>query len=582
MRSRDPAKNSGKSPKRAIRKMNGGEAIVEILRRFDVDSMFGLPGEQTHIQDAIFLRNDIRHYLVRHEQAAAKMADSYARGTGKVGVCDATVGPGATNLVSGISESFLSGIPVIAIVSDVRADWRGRDGFQEIDQVNVFKPITKKVFRIDHVSRIPELVGRAFQIATTGRPGPVLVSLPMTTLRGEHEFSEPDLMVDERYGKWPAHRPAPPESELGAAVDLMLAAKRPIVLAGGGVIASNAMEEVGKLAEMLDMPVATSYMGKGTIPENHPLALGPYGLLGRPSTNDYVLKADFGLALGTRFNNVGTAAWHIPGRKTKLVQIDIEPTQIGRNYPVEMALAGDLKTVLGAMLERLDSDPRVRPKKTQRNAVSEITARWRSEKGIESEIARDTATSPVHPIQVVRAMRDAMDDRDVLVCDSGFNQIWGGQYFEVRSTGRCYLGPRGFGVMGYGTPAAIARALASPDRNVVCLTGDGGFAMVIQELETALRLGAKVTIVVMNNSSMHFIKDNQRLFFGGRYLSTEFTELDYAAIATAFGCVGIRVESSGDLDGALAEAMASDKPAVVDVVIQEDAIPERTSLQSIE
>lgn len=562
------------------RVLNGGEAIVEMLRRFDVDMMFGLPGEQTHIHDAIYRRNDIRHFLVRHEQAASKMADSYARATGKVGVCDATVGPGATNLIAGISEAFMSGIPVVAIVSDVRADWRGRDSFQEIDQINVMKPITKKVISVDHIERIPEFVKRAFQIATTGRPGPVLLSFPMTTLRAEHEFTEDDFRVDTRYSRWPANRSTPPLEEIDEAIELMLAAERPMMFTGGGVMASGAMAEVQELAELMDMPVATSYMGKGSLPENHPLALGPYGVLGRPSSNEYILKADFGLALGTRFNNVVTAAWQIPAKHTKLVQVDIEPTQVGRNYPVELALTGDLRSVLRIMLEKLKADPRVMAKATQRDVVSALTSKWRREKGIESELARDMTSKPVHPIQVIRAMREAMGDEDVLVCDSGFNQIWGGQYFEVRSPGRNYLGPRGFGVMGYGTPAAISRALTTPDQNIVCLTGDGGFAMVIQELETATRSGANLTIVVMNNSNMQFIRDNQRLFFDGRYISTEFSELDYAEIARAFGCHGIRVDVSGDLDAAFAEAFATNTPSVIDVRIDDDAVPERVSLQS--
>ncbi|MEM6984935.1 MAG: thiamine pyrophosphate-binding protein [Pseudomonadota bacterium] len=564
------------------RTLHGGEAIVEMLRQFDVDTLYGLPGEQTHIHDAIYQRNDIRHILVRHEQAAAKMADSYARATNKVGVCDATVGPGATNLIAGISESFLSGIPVVAIVSDVRADWRGRDSFQEIDQLNVFRPITKAVFSVDHIERIPEFVRRAFQIATTGRPGPVLLSFPMTTLRATHAFSAADLAVDARYARFPANRTNPPNHEICDAVELLLSAERPIMLTGGGVIASNATFEVQALAELLDMPIATSYMGKGSIAEDHPLALGPYGLLGRPSTNEYVLQADLALALGTRFNNLGTAAWNIPAKHTKLIQIDIEPTQLGRNLPVEVALTGDLKSVLRDILSRVTHDSRVTPKSRQREAVTRITSTWRREKGIESELARDLNTSPVHPMQVIRAMRASMADDDVLVCDSGFNQIWGGQYFEVRSAGRCYLGPRGFGVMGYGMPAAIARALATPDQYVVCLTGDGGFAMVIQELETARRCGAALTIVVMNNANMQFIKDNQRLFFDGRYISTDFSELDYSEIATAFGCHGIRVDNSGELDAAFAEARASGKPTVIDVRISSDAVPERVSLQSFD
>ncbi|MEM9604920.1 MAG: thiamine pyrophosphate-binding protein [Pseudomonadota bacterium] len=564
------------------RTLHGGEVIVEMLRRFEVDTLYGLPGEQTHIHDAIYRRNDIRHVLVRHEQAAAKMADSHARATHGVGVCDATVGPGATNLISGLSESYLSGIPVIAVVSDVRADWRGRESFQEIDQISLFKPITKAVFSVDHVERIPEFVRRAFQIATTGRPGPVLLSFPMTTLRATHTFSEADLQVDTRYARFPANRPTPPVDEIDTAIAMLLDAERPVVLAGGGVIASGAMPELQALAERLDLPVATSFMGKGALPENHPLALGPYGLLGRSSANAVVLQADLGLALGTRFNNVGTAAWRIPAPGTRLIQIDIEPTQIGRTYPVERALAGDPKATLRALLDRLDGNPRATPHPDRRDSVQRLTANWRAEHGTESPVASEKNTSPVHPLQVIRALRTAMAPDDVLVCDSGFNQIWGSQYFDVHSAGRCYLGPRGFGVMGYGTPAAIARALVTPEQHVVCLTGDGGFAMVIQELETAKRCGARLTIVVMNNANMQFIKDNQRLFFDSRYISTDFSEHNYADIATSFGCLGIRVDTSGELDAAFAEARASTLPAVVDVRITDEAVPDRVSLQSFD
>ena len=287
--------------------MTGGEAVVEMLNRFGVEMMFGLPGDQTDIYDALYRRPGLRHVLVRHEQAAAHMADAYARKTGKVGICDAAVGPGATNLISGISEAFTSGIPVIALVSDIRTDWRGRDSFQEIDQVGVFRPITKMAISVDHVARIPELMARAFQVATTGRPGPVLLDFPLDVLKGRHAFGTPELEVDGRYGRFPANRPTPPDKDIEAAADALLAAARPIVLAGGGVIASGAMDEVRELAELLGMPVATTFMGKGTLAEDHSLSLGPFGLIGRPTTNEYVMKADFALALGTRFTNVDTA-----------------------------------------------------------------------------------------------------------------------------------------------------------------------------------------------------------------------------------------------------------------------------------
>ena len=561
--------------------MTGGAAVVEMLSRFGVDMMFGLPGDQTHIYDAIYHRSDIRHVLVRHEQAAAHMADAYARATGKVGVCDAAVGPGATNLVSGISEAFTSGIPVIAMISDIRTDWRGRDSFQEIDQVGVFRPITKKVFSVDHVARIPEFMARAFQIATTGRPGPVLLNFPLDALKGRREFSPSELEVDTRYGRFPANRLTPPKEDISAAADSLLAAKRPVILAGGGSVASNASEEVQELAELLGIPVATTFMGKGALAEDHPLCLGPFGLIGRPATNKYVQGADFALALGTRFTNVDTAAWRIPDKKTRIIQIDIEPTQIGRNYFVDLALPGDVKAVLRTMLEIIRSKGAIATNDSQREEVSALTSRWRQESGVDSAVARDDETSPVHPLQVIRALRNTMRAEDVLVCDSGFNQIWGGQYFEVRKPGRSYMGPRGFGVMGFSLPAAIAHSLANPGQRVVALCGDGGFAMVIQELETALRSGADITVCIMNNSNLQYIRENQRSLYESRFISTEFSELDFASIARAFGCAGVRVERSGDLESALSEALETTLPAVVDVRVKSDVVPERMSLQSL-
>jgi len=556
--------------------MAGGEVIVEMLRRFGVEFMFGLPGDQTPIYDAIHRRGDIRHVLVRHEQAAAHMADAYARATGKVGVCDAAVGPGATNLITGLAEAFTSGIAVIAIVSDIRGDWRGRDSFQEIDQVGVFRPVTKQVFTVEHTARLPEFVARAFQLATTGRPGPVLLNLPLNVLKDAAEFAPAQLQVEARYGVFPAHRPAPTADAIAAAVDALLSAKRPVILAGGGVIASRAGDEVRALAEALGIPVATTFMGKGALAENHPLALGPFGSLGRPAANEYILATDLALALGTRFTNVDTAAWRIPRPGTRIIQVDIEPAQIGRNYTVTLALPGDIKTTVRAMLDQ------VQPRAEASPAREEVTAsmsRMRQQHGIESELAQDNNASPVHPLQVIRALRNVMRADDVLICDSGFNQIWGGQYFEVQSPGRTYMGPRGFGVMGFSLPAAVAHALALPDRRVVALCGDGGFAMLMHELETALRERAPITVCIINNACMQFIKQNQLALHGGRLLSTEFTDLDFAAIARAFGCFGVRVECSGALEGALADALGSDAPAVVDVRARDDVVPERMHLQ---
>ncbi len=323
-------------------------------------------------------------------------------------------------------------------------------------------------------------------------------------------------------------------------------------------------------AELLKIPVTSTYMGKGTMAEDHPMCLG---LHGRPSANEYVLMADFALAPGTRLTNVGTAARCIPDKTTHLVHVDIEPTRIGRTYAVRQALPGDIRAILPSKLDMVRSRGLATGRTSARKEVSALTARWRRERGTGSDVARDDNTAPVHPIQVIRALRNTRNDEDVLVCDSGFNQIRGGRYFEVRKPGRAYMGPRGFAL-----PAAISHALANTDCRTVALVGDGGFAMVIHELETALRTGAPITACIINNSNLQTIKENQRVLHGERYLSTDLSDTGYAAIARALGCLGIRVERSGDLEGALVEAMASNRPAVADVCVIDDVVPDRIHL----
>lgn len=562
-------------------KLTGGEAVVEILKQFGVECMFGLPGDQTDIYDAIYRRSKIRHILVRHEQAAAHMADAYARASGKVGVCDATVGPGATNLVSGIAEAYTSSIPVVALTSEIRSDWRGRGCMQEVDQVSIFRPITKFSFRVDVVSRIPEIMKRAFRVATSGKPGPVFLSFPIDTLKAEAEFSEEAFQVDSRFGSFPATRVMAPEEDIAGSIDMLLKSSRPVIICGGGVISSRASDQVQELAETLGVPVATTFMGKGSIPENHPLCLGPFGLLGRPVTNEWVLRSDFILALGTRFTNVDTAAWNIPKTGARIVQVDIDPEEIGKNYDVQMGLVGDIKSILGKMMQILKSKelgpgtyfPALKE-------VGEVRSIWVKEKGIESPLAQKVS-SPLHPLQVIRGLRRHMKSEDIIICDSGFNQIWGGQYFEVYSPGRTYMGTRGFAVMGFSLPAAIGTKIHFPNRKVVALCGDGGFAMNIQELETSKRIGAPVIVCVLNNRNLEYVKANQRNLYESRFISVDFSDVNFANVARAFGCEGIRVEEGEQLNSALQKAFQNDITTVIDISTVESAEPDRISIQTL-
>jgi len=562
-------------------RLTGGEAVVEILKRFKAQYMFGMPGDQTHIHDAIYRNSDIEHILVRHEQAAAFMADAYARISGKVGICDATLGPGATNLISGIAEAFTSSIPVLAMASEIRSDWRGRGCLQEIPQVEVFKPITKRAIRVDVISRIPEIIRKAFQIATSGKPGPVFLSFPLDILKGEADFPEGAFQVHENFGRFPALRFLPPKEDIEEALDIFMDSRRPLLMCGGGVISSGAWLQVQQLAEMFNVPVVTTFMGKGSLAENHPLCIGPFGLLGRPEANEWVQKSDLILAVGTRFTNVDTAGWNIPGPDIPIVQIDIDAEEIGKNYHVKKGLVGDAKSVLSAMIGLLENNKEKGHRKFyQISEIEQIHHAWLMEKGIESPLAKKNA-SPVHPLQVIRGLRHCMGQDDVIICDAGFNQIWGGQYFEVNSPGRTYLGPRGFGPMGFSLPAAIGAKIARPERKVIALCGDGGFAMNLQELETAKRMGVSVIVCIMNNRNLEYVKANQRNLYDSRFISVDFSDVNFANIAQAFECDGYRVNEGTQLEDSFKKAFQSTGPCVIDVRTIESAEPDRISIQKL-
>ena len=556
-------------------KVSGSEALVKTLEALGVEVMFGLPGDHTHMYDAMVRTTAIRHVLVRHEQCAGHMADGYARATGKVGVCDAANGPGATNLVTSIAEAYTDGIPVVAIVSNIRKDQRGRGIFQEVDQLSILAPVTKACIDAQVASRIPEYVRRAFQIAVTGKPGPVVLNFPLEVFRENIEPQEAEFTGLARWGVWPALRQRADESVVQSALELLQSGQRPLIWCGGGVLSSGAWEGVEKLALLTGIPVTTTFMGKGSLREDHPLCLGPAGLLGRSAANDYIRQADVILALGTRFSNLDTAQGTLPSKHARVIQVDIDPFELDRNVRAEVCVLSDLRQFLQDF-ERLCSAKGVGHIGSQTQAEIEAIAQtWRTERGAMSTKSEITQTTQVHPLQVIRAMRETMGDKDVIVCDSGFNQIWGGQYFEVDRPGRSYIAPRGFGTMGYALPAAIGAKMGAPEKTFVALCGDGGFAMVMQELETSVRVKAPIVVVVMNNRNLEYIKQGQRSFFEGRFISVDFTDVDHAAVARALGCHGVRITDARDLHRALTDALKSQVTTVIDVVTLESAEPDR-------
>jgi acetolactate synthase-1/2/3 large subunit len=553
-------------------KMKGGDAFVKLLKAFGVSHVFGIPGDSLGFYDALFREDSIRHVLVRHEQAAAHMADAFARVSGRVGVCDASSGPGVTNLVTGLATAYADSVPVLAVATTSPTKIRNRDNFQELDQPALLQTVTKAVIQIDQPERIPDLVKRAFRIATTGRPGPVVLNVPLDVFLRSAEYGDDDFLCSPEFGRYPALRVRAEAKEANIVLDALRKAHKPVIWCGGGVITSGASAEVEAFAELTGIPVTTTYMGKGAIAETHLLSLGPAGQLGRPVTNQYLADVDFVLAIGSRFTNVDTANWTIPKRGTPLIQIDIDPVEIGKNYDVVHSVWSDAKLFLQDLIVAAKETKWDGPRAD--GAVSALRKSWLATSGVESPQSAPVNDEPVHPLQAMRALREAMGPDDTLICDSGFNQIWGGQYFEVERKGRYYVGPRGMGTMGFAFPAAIGAKLACPERRFVALAGDGGFMMLLHELETSIRMKTPVVVCVLNNGNLEYCRQAQIGLMGGRLLSTDFTDTNFAEIAKAFGARGVRVTRSAELCGVIREALEAPVTTVVEIVTPQSAKPD--------
>ncbi len=553
---------------------HGGDVLVEMLMGYGVPVVFGLAGGQTlPLYDALRSRAPrIRHVPMRDERNAAYAADGYARLSGRVGVCDATVGPGAIKLTSGLAEAFNSSIPLVALVSDMPSDWlaaryRG-GGNQLVDQMAVLAPLCKWTGRLPAPHKLPELVQRAFQMAASGRPGPVAIELPEDLFKATHDGVAP--AVDARFGAVPPHRPAPDPDSVRAAVVLLEAAARTVMIVGGGARLSDAGAEVAALAERLALPVATTLSGKGLLPEVHPLALGVLGALGgTTAARKFVEDADVLLAVGFKFGQNPTFKWTLPKPGQRVIQLDIDGAEIGKVFPVEVGMVADARTGLAALCAacRLSHSPE--PVAAQ---VATLRAAWRA------QIAEEASeVKPIRPQRVAALLNNLCGPETVLVCDASFASGWGGVYFEIRENRRAIF-PRGMAGLGWGLPAAIGAQVARPKSKVVVLAGDGAMTYSLGELATLAQQGLKVTVVVLNNSTMGWIKWEQAVFWEGKFLSTDLSDVDFAAVARGLGCAGAQVSDPADLHDALAQALAADGPALVDVrtAVAEAAVPKFT------
>ena len=562
--------NDTASANRPSGRMSGGRALAEMVRLAGVGPMFGMGGFQLlPFYDAI-RQLGLRHHLINDERTGAFAADAYARVTGRPGVCDGTLGPGATNLVTGLVEALNAGTPLIAITGDTHRAHAWKNMTQECRQVDILRPAVKELIRVEQVDRIPELVRRAFALATSGRPGPVLVDVLEDVCHGEHEFAAEDFYIDAATVAVPARRARPAREAVERAAALLAKAQRPLVLAGGGVHLSGAHPALQALVELTATPVAHTMSGKGAIACTHPLSAGLFGRYSRIA-NDLIAASDCLLVVGCKLGEIATKRYALLPANVPIVHLDILAEEIGRCAPAEVTLWGDAREGLSDLTEALRPDA-VRLRAMRADYLAELPrrmAKWREE----AAARLNSAERPIHMARLVTEMNQAMPADSILVADGGFAAHWTGLIYDTKVAGRHYIANRGLASIGYGLPGGIGAALAAPDRPVLALTGDGGFNMTIGELETARRTGANnLTAVIVNNAASGYVKALQHSMFGKRYQSSDLVEMNYAAVAEAMGCRGIRVEHPQKLGEALRQGMTErDRPTVIDVVVTRDA-----------
>lgn len=553
---------------RLPRTMTGGEALAHMLKLHDAAPMFGMGGFQLLPFYAAIASEGLSHTLINDERCGSFAADAYARVSGRPGVCDGTLGPGVTNLVTGLVESLNAGVPIIAIAGDTNRDHSWKNMTQEARQTEILAPAVKQVIRVERIHRIPELVRRAYQVATSGRPGPVLLDVPEDVAHGEHDFDLDDLYADIPATCIPARRVRPDAEELRRAAALLARAERPIVLAGGGIHLSGACEALTKLAEAQSLPVAHTLSGKGAIACTHPLSLGLFGRYSR-TANDVLKNADTILTVGCKLGEIATSRYVLPPRGVPMVHIDIVAEEIGRTAPAEIGLWADARAALDDLDAEL-ADGAAAARRSRQGYVDEIAERkanWR--KSVEAKLS--SSERPISMARVCNALNETLPPEAIVVADGGFAAHWTGLLYDTKQPGRGYIANRGLASIGYGLPGCIGAQLAAPNRPVVGVTGDGGFNMVIGELETAVRMKLPFTLLIVNNAASGYVKALQQALMGGHFQSSDLNELDYAKLAEGFGCSGIRVEDPEALAGALEAGMAcNDRPTVIDMIVTRD------------
>ena len=548
--------------------MNGGRALAEMFKLHDPAPMFGMAGFQLlPFYDAV-RELGLTHTLINDERCGVFAADAWARVTGRPGICDATLGPGATNLVTGLVEALNAGVPLVVITGNSNRDHSWKNMTQEARQNEILAPAAKALIRVEQGLRIPELVRRAYAIATSGRPGPVVLDIPEDVAHGEFDFPSDEFYAVPETLHIPAQRPRPDREAVARAAELLRSSERPIILTGGGVHLSGGYEALQTVAEDFGIPIAHTLSGKGGIPCAHPLSVGLFGRWSRIA-NELIESSDCILAIGCKLGEIATKRYALMPRGVPLIQLEIVAEEIGRTTPIDVPLWGDAEAGLWELHAALAEDSEVLQ---TRHApylaeVEERMATWRAQ----AEPRYASEEQPIHMARLIRELQGVMPEDGTLVVDGGFAAHWTGLLYDSQRAGRSYIANRGFASIGYGLPGTIGAQLATPESPVVGLTGDAGFNMVLGELETARRLGLGFTLAIVNNAASGYVKALQHNMYEGRYQSSDLSETNYADVARAMGCDGIRVEDPAELGAAFAQGIATrERPTIVDVVVTRD------------
>ena len=540
--------------------LSGAEIFLECLKKEGVKEIFGYPGGVIlTIYEALYHCNEIKHYLVRHEQAAIHAAEGYARVTGKPGVALVTSGPGACNAITGIANAYYDGYPIIVFTGQVGLDQIGNDAFQEADIVGITRSCCKHNYLVNDVSQLPRIIKEAFHIATTGKPGPVVIDLPKDILSQKTKFVYPEKVHLPGYN--PTYNGHP--RQIVKALELLCEAERPMIIAGGGVVASGAEKELTELAEKLNIPVANTLMAMGAYPASSKKSLGMLGMHGNYWANHAVSNCDVLFAIGTRFNDRITGCLKRFAKDAQVIHVDIDPCSISKNVPVDIPIVGDAKNVLSAMLNEFNNNKYETNHEVKQIWFEQINE-WKKKRALPA-----CNSDKLSPLTVIQKIYEYTKDKDTVICtEVGQHQMWTAQLYKFEEPRR-FITSGGLGTMGFGYPAAIGAAIAQPEKIIIDIAGDGSIQMNIQELATCVEYGIPVIVAIINNGYLGMVRQWQEKLFNKHYSETKISGPDFVKVAEAYGAMGIRVTKEEEIIPALQKAIESRRPVFIDFVVEE-------------